>query len=841
MLSSVDGPSVRVRLGAVLHAVRTPLAPLLLALLPALWLGARSAHAIPISHDHPTHLFKAWHFWTQLLPHGKWHGWSDYWAFGVPFDELVPPGGEVWVAVFRALTFAQLSWERTYAIAFGAFLVFHAFAVYVFAKRYFGVGCGVVAAWLTLLDPGGQLQGGWEWHAVWGVWPVSLAMSALLLGLERSERVLREGRPRDVALAGVWIFAALLTHQLSIVVLALSVPLLLLDHRLRAHGPPLERHLMALGGLVLGVLLAAFFLVPFFARTGETQDLGGIDTPLAEVARRFLELETFSNLWRPLHALAIAGAAVCVLRRAPGALFFSVSAALLVFLSSDALIRTFHLERALPTLAKLESNRMALVAKLFWFPLAGVALVALGQRLLSSAPTPSGRARLVWGVALAALLALVVPGLSYVYTTHVDKPIFGKADLSEWGDLEQFIAWSSELDARTPEHYRIAYNLRRDRRGYNEHIATLLPVHNGTPMYKVGNTPTQIFKKFPTTDEDSLLKALGVRYVLSSFPMQRRSLVLERRFGELSLYRFQGYRPEPFTLRGNGHAELVERSPERIRIRLSGTDAGSRLKLHVASYPRWRASSNGEELPITTVPVSGADYPVLMEVPARDGELLLEYVYRTPDWLGLAVSLGALPGFFGALALFRRSSWPAALGAWLRRHERRLWLAALSALLLVLFVIAYRTRSRERLLPQSSIFHHLDEGAMDLGGVECVQEAPLRFRCGERWLRAAAVQSEVWGLHLCMTTAPDAGPLTILTRQRMGEFVDATYEGPRRVSGTIEVAVAGKTVEKVSTRPGSDRQQFLAFDTRAWRGEEALLEITVDGGPLLCFDFRIRP
>src|SRR5688572_10987079 len=54
-------------------------APLVLALTPALWLALRAAREIPLSHDHPTHLFKAWHFWTEMLAHGRLHGWSQFW------------------------------------------------------------------------------------------------------------------------------------------------------------------------------------------------------------------------------------------------------------------------------------------------------------------------------------------------------------------------------------------------------------------------------------------------------------------------------------------------------------------------------------------------------------------------------------------------------------------------------------------------------------------------------------------------------------------------------------------------------------------------------------------
>ena len=72
------------------------LVPALVQAVPLLW-------KTPLSHDHPAHLFKAWHFWTEMLAQGRLRGWSHFWGFGFPSDEFVPSGGELWVSVFRAL------------------------------------------------------------------------------------------------------------------------------------------------------------------------------------------------------------------------------------------------------------------------------------------------------------------------------------------------------------------------------------------------------------------------------------------------------------------------------------------------------------------------------------------------------------------------------------------------------------------------------------------------------------------------------------------------------------------------------------------------------------------
>ena len=94
-----------------------------------------------------------------MLGRGRLRGFSHYWAFGSPSDEIVSFGGELWVAAFRALTLGQPSWLRTYSIAFFGFLIFKSLSLFWFARRYFGAGAAIVCAWLATLEPGGMLEG----------------------------------------------------------------------------------------------------------------------------------------------------------------------------------------------------------------------------------------------------------------------------------------------------------------------------------------------------------------------------------------------------------------------------------------------------------------------------------------------------------------------------------------------------------------------------------------------------------------------------------------------------------------------------------------------------------
>lgn len=805
----------------------------LLAILPALWLSLPLLRDTPLSYDHATHLFKAWHFLNEMLLRGRLHGWSHFWAFGTPSDELTPFGSEAWVVLFRFLTLGQLSWLRTYSLSFAGLMLFKSLAAYRFSRSYLGPAAAVGCAWLTMLDPGGQLEGGWEWHTYWGVWPVTLAMSLTLLALTKLEQVLREGHVRDVFWAGAWVAAALLTHQMALLALAIAVPLLLLDHALRPNGLDLGNAARGVGALAFGGALSAFFLLPFFARSGQAQDLGWLGEGLAVTSQKLLELRTFQNVWIPVHGLGLLGGWLVLRRRVPGGVFLATAAAVLVLLSSGLLLRDLHLERVMPSLIKIEANRFLLVAKLFWFALAGYAMTELLRPLLGvAAPRRGWRSLLGWGLGAGLGLGLLAPSWRLVYDTQIDKKIVGEAERRYWGDLQKVLAWTAELRQSTDEHYRIAYHNWR-----GEHLPTIAPVFDQTLMYKIGYTPVQIFDRVPMTDETALLEQLSVKYVISSYPLKLPHLSEERRFGTFRVYRFENYRPEPFHLLGPGHGELLEFSPDRIRLRLTGTSLESRLVLHVASFPRWEATSGGDVLPIATVPALGAEYPVLMEVPARDGELTFEYVYRRVDWAGLVISWAALPVFLAIAWLSRRRPWLDGFVARLQRLSRPIGWAALAALVTLTGSVAAGTRTRRKMLPAASIFQHLHPGDMTLGGEPCTETAPLNFKCGDQRVKADVV-SGVWGIHLCIA-APDAGELRVRSAITLGSFLAGNYDPVKEGAGNILINLDGQELGNIATRPNYLRYQHIQLDTRERKGERTTLELVLTGTARNCFDLDI--
>jgi hypothetical protein len=813
-------------------------APLLFLLVVAGWVARPLAGETPISHDHATHLFQAWHFWTEMLGRWRLRGWSHFWAFGYPAGELNPPGADLWVSGFRAMSLGLWSWPRTYAASLFGLVLFTTWAMYRFGRRFLGPWTAVAAALLWLLDPGSSYQGGWDWWMNWGVWPCTLAMSFVLLTLERLDRSLCGSGVRDVIWAGLGMGASLITHPLALIVCSVAIPLLVLDHGTRPTGLRSGWLYELLAAVGLGLAGSGFYLVPMLARSHLTLDFGLLGPSLSELGRNLVDLRLFDNMWPPILLLGLAGGVLALRERRPGGLLLAPAAGICVLLSSDALINVLHAERLTESVLKLEAYRMLLVAKLFFFPLVAQAVSWIVRRPAKVWPTASrGRERVRWVVCVGILLPLLGPVCRRVYQVQIAKSFQSEKNTRGWSDLEALWAWSGGVRRQSATWYRIAYAL-----PVHDHLSTAAPVFDRTPYYKIGYTPAQLFRNFPMSGEPELLQALSVRYVVSDQPLSGSDFELERVFGRLNLYRFTRYRAEPFTLSGPGQAELIRFEPELIELRLRHTTPESRIKVHVANYDRWEATAAGKSVPISPAPAYGVQDPVLMELPAIDGDLLIRYVRRLPDWLGLGLSLLAPLGCLLLLWADRAQSsgWTQRLRVPAYRYRRALGIALLLLAVALFGIGVWRLLRPSPLLPPESLFRHVPPGTLSLAGLACQPSGPLVWQCGPHRVGAAVVKGS-FGLHLCMTAQHD-GELGLMVSTSLERFLEARYDAARAGPGRIRVLVDGETLGEVSTRPPTQDLQFLQFDTRRYaNGSIHQVKLELSGSALHCFDVRKLP
>ena len=805
------------RLRAVLAGPAVPLFVLLGAVAWLLWpvpLGDA-----PLSQDHTVHLFRAWHFFTKELSTGRLTSWSDYWFAGWPAGEDYPPGADMWLAAARVLTL-PFSWETTYAFGFFAMYMASALALWR-AARPLGPVAALLGALLFALDCGAYREGGFVYSVYWAVWPQQLSMAALLVGLTWLDEAIAVGRARDFARAAAALGWALLCHPLSLVSLAIALPALVVAHHVCAGTPWVRALGRCVGVALLGTAIATVFLVPFMARAGWMGAYGDLYRSLPSIALGLLRGNLFHNVPAALVWLGLAGLVVGGWRRERTAFFLGAFALVTLVFASSTIVEV--LERVSPSFGRVQYQRLMAPAK--------ACLFALAAWVLAPSWGPAWLRRVGWGSLVVAPLLL---GATAPYPRLVTRE-----SLRERRDYDEFLAWSRAEKARDPAFYRIAYVA-----PYNDHFFSAAPVWNDTPAYKVGFTPASNFLHKPDQASPELYRVLSVKWVVTRGILRGPELHFDRRFGPISVYRFAGYTQKRFTLRGPGRARTERFEAEHVRLALEDTDATSRVVLHVADYPSWRARLDGRDVPIRTAAL--ASEPIFMEVPAGGRTLELDFAPGPVDRWARVLSAAALL-LVGLLLL--ESKWMVRLAA---RFPLEPWLVGAFALALALG-LAFKIAARPA-PPAWRALDHVSAARASLGTIPC-RRTGTRLQCSDKsWNYVGPTDARIGSVrHGCIWAHPRAGtPLSVtfpdvpagreivVHHGLLDPAVDAARDGaPVR----IDVAVNGRVVASGTqpnrkgwfsfrvpdaTPPGSPRN--LAFTISAPR----------DGARHFCFDAEIR-
>lgn len=616
--------------------------PLLLAVFAASLLWPLVIGSMPRSQDHMVHLTRAWIFVSQLLGNGRISGWSSYWFAGYPAGQLYPPGTDIWVSLFRFLHWGLPDWAFSYAHAYLAFTVLGALSLYWLGLRATGSRlAGLLAGVFWLIDPGAYREGGWSFTVYWGVWSQVLGLIFAVLALASLDRLLDEPSPRWVAAVALTAGFSMLGHPMSLPTLAVLVPSLICCRWLCREWP--ERGLApATGALLLGALLALWWLLPFMSRGEWTIKVPELWRSMEQASENVLRGTPFTHLWPVVGVLGLLGALRAAQERRPLLLSLVVSGAIFLFGATSTAFETLALEDISASFARLIYQRFALPAKVAWFVLASFGAARLLEVAKAYRPKPLGLRRgialsLVGGCVCAPFIVFGHPVFSQTYLRQVGGLQLASQE-DDYPDYQRFLTWSRERWEERGSFYRIAYVQPR-----NEHFLADAPVYNHTPAYKVGWTPCTTFRHRPESDDPRVYRALSVRYVVARHALHGAHLEKVQSFGNINVYETSFEERDRYTLIGPGEAELLRFDEEHISIRIAGAGPGTKLTLHVANYADWRAASDGEDLEIRTAPIFAERYPTFMQVDVpQDGVVDFHFV-RPPLRVGAQlVSLIAL-------------------------------------------------------------------------------------------------------------------------------------------------------------------------------------------------------
>ena len=571
----------------------------------------------PVSHDHPVHYFKAWQLRFDLLPTGRLFGWSHRMFAGYPVDYLYPPGADLWVAVVHLLALGALTMSQAYAVAFFLFHAFTGYAVYRFGQRLVGRAAGLVAAVLFLTDTGAFRYGGWHYTIDYGVWPQSLSLAFALLALARLPVLLGAeeavGGPRRrwsaVGSFGALMGAALICHPMPVLLfppLAVAATLLLVLYgRASGVGGAVWRLLVA---HALGAAVAAAWFLPFLSVKQFAGKYGVFWKSHYQLGAGLLDLDLLEGSWGVVLPAAILGGALLLRRQRLGGQLAARGGAVLLAIGCSSVVDELHFAAWTEAVAHIQFSRVSILLKPFAFVAAGAALVwtlqRAGERGAAALGVPRWRRAAAAGV-LAILLGPIAVGFAVdYYTRQVDRELPRASERSDRGDREALVAWLGEQPRRGPLD-RVAFV-----GGHHEHDLVDLAAALDRPIFKSGFTPCSNYLYKMESASPELLEALHVGWVVARKDLRDASAYeLAKRFGTFRVYRFLRFRPEPFTLVGDGArgqgvgeggVELLSFEDEEI-VLLAPEGVSGRLRLDVSWFPRWTATRDGESIPIEAV------------------------------------------------------------------------------------------------------------------------------------------------------------------------------------------------------------------------------------------------
>ena len=615
----------------------------------------------PIGHDHPVHLFRIWQLRETLLHHGMPWTWSHRWFAGYPQNVVYAVGADFFVLGIQAISFGLLSLGRAYGIAFWAFYCLYGYATFFFVSRAVRSRvAGLIAVVFLLTDPGSNDVGGWFWVVDVGVWTSAFGMVPALLGTVWMASLLEKPRPRTAAVVGLCFGLALLLHQIQLIYFGMAIPLLCLSRYLSGEETDWRRALALLGaGLGAGLLLASFWLVPYFAALPYAAEVGGSGNDITHIA----DAIAANNFFPRMHPLAVAFGlvgALCLWRsRRPLPLFMALFIFVTVVGSSSSFAALFGSSVALWVRNHIIAERLLLLVKPFWYGAAGFLLVSswhavevLLNRRDENAPVDALSGRPGWArrVVLVALFCFfVAPVLGRVvsifYHNEVRRPTIWHSERRDLKARRQFVTWlQKEIPAG--QFFRIAHGF-----DYDDHDLTDLGMEIPYPLYKIWHMPTGHFKYDIGWNTNAALRASNVRFALLKHALTGRSdFTLLKIFDQqLWLYRFNDWRPEPFEIEGGGNVQLLDLEEEDIVLR-AGEGAHGQLRLNISYFPKWTATR--DHLPMTIKPVGlpGIPNSGFMQTELAPGLYHFHFRRSWTDYMG---SLLGLLGM-GAVVLLAR-------------------------------------------------------------------------------------------------------------------------------------------------------------------------------------------
>jgi hypothetical protein len=599
--------------------------------------------------DHPFHIARSISL-LESLRDGHLLRWFGQHQGGYP-AEFYPTGAAwldvaLWVVTVGQLPMAYLHKVLIALIVFAPALIYLWWAV----RERISPGVALLAGTGHAVIAGEWWSGGWTEVALWGLVTNVAAQTAIVGAMLGVSGWVREGRRRDLAVAGIAIGIAIGTNPRTFIALgAVGLASLVVAFLQRPEIPLrlLGLRIIALGALTFAlsapelISLARYEHLYFFVHYSEYPNVGAWWD------------SSNTALWTPIFALALGGIITSILF--PNRPFLrTVGLTAVIYMGATALLIAWggSLVEQLELTRLMPFQRMVLffLAALFVFD-----ILEFLERHIPGIPNEAPGAVLAL-LALVLAWVVVVRPASWVRADEIGLQEVPTSAQAPVGDLERAVktadasaepgtsililgselSWHEPLDATNWSDRRFFYDdwlwywQKLNYGDYNPDVEHAYPVDTSTldPTY----LQTHGIGAVVVADAGQQNRAIAARSPL---------LTQVSTGAWYDVYTVNA--PTPIVTAGTAAASDIGVTNQSITA--TGTSDGSPIVVRQNWFPRWQATVNGESATITR----RSDGYMEIAVPAGDYNLRIEYVVTKLDWLGRLCFVAGVLALIGLL------------------------------------------------------------------------------------------------------------------------------------------------------------------------------------------------
>jgi hypothetical protein len=594
-------------------------------------LGPVALGQMPVSQDHVNHYFSTHVLVHEMIPSGRFFGWTDSIGTGYPFGDIYHTAGYMLTGFAHLISFGSISLQTSYAFGIVLAWLIPALAVTAWTKRLAGPWGAALAGLLFTLDVGGDREGGWGYAMFHGVWPQRFGLGVWLFALLALWRLIEKPDTRRFASAVLLGGAALWMHPMNSLTLVIAGTLmlairLLVTTETKSEDVKTGEAARLVWALFFSGITGLIWIIRMMLGSDEVYAFHSNWEPVSTFTSRMLEGRPFDNQLVLVTALVMVGIAYAIRTGGRFRTFAVTLPAVLIIIGSMDLLVGADLGLAGGKLGLLQYRRFAIPAKPLWYALAGTGLSVIGAGMVNYGGALVRRTvnRLPGQVLVATILAPFVWGLILAAPGIVKSPAASALTAKRTGDEENLAALRNALAKEqkrcSAKFCRAVYWEKPGHGGLYPVISFADLNYEWLPMLKL---PANNFRRQGVAKTVETMIRLGATVAVSKWPQKHPALKEVGRFGKHYLYRISGTGFTRVEIEGPGQVQVISWEPERRVIRLAGTAQTTRLTFLNAPYRKWHARQGDIERQVIGRTDNGPPLTEVLNI--DDGELVLEY------------------------------------------------------------------------------------------------------------------------------------------------------------------------------------------------------------------------